>query len=132
MIAEAAELAVGATSATTSVERSRYRRSDGACLAASYVMAQMGHSYPTVTFGVFAKEMQASEDDRERLPRAGCPERHHVHPRPGRLPRGPSGVSLSRLTRFREGVVQGNHRGIKRAEQRLDLRIQGRRLPRRP
>ncbi len=33
----------------------------------AYVMAHMGHTDPTVTLGLYAKAMSATEEDRERL-----------------------------------------------------------------
>jgi integrase len=32
-----------------------------------YVMAQLGHTDPTVTLGIYAQAMTSSDDDRERL-----------------------------------------------------------------
>jgi hypothetical protein len=32
-----------------------------------YVMAQLGHTYPTVTLGIYAQAMTSSDDDHERL-----------------------------------------------------------------
>lgn len=32
-----------------------------------YVMAQLGHTDPAVTLGIYAQAMTSSEDDRERL-----------------------------------------------------------------
>jgi hypothetical protein len=32
-----------------------------------YVMDQIGHSSPTVTLGIYAQVMRASDEDRERL-----------------------------------------------------------------
>ena len=48
------------------------RRTFGSLLIAigrdpAYVMAQMGHTDPTVTLGLYAKVMSVGDDDRERL-----------------------------------------------------------------